>query len=65
MKYEVIDNFLDEEYFNSLVILFTDGVLVDVKNDGKIKLPWYFRNEITSNHNVAEDNLFYMIHIPL
>ena len=63
MKHKVIDNFLDEEYFNSLVILFTDGVLVDVKNDGKIKLPWYFRNEITSNHNVAEDNLFYMIHM--
>ena len=24
MKYEVIDNFLDEEYFDSLVTLFTD-----------------------------------------
>ena len=57
MKYEVIDNFLDEEYFDSLVTLFTGR-----KQAENSQLPWFFLREINLNHNVAEDNLFYMIH---
>ncbi len=49
MKYEVIDNFLDKEYFDSLVTFFIK------------ELPWFFSEEI-SKENVVEDNLFYMRH---
>ena len=56
MKYEVIDNFLDEEYFNSLVTFFT-GIGAEVE-----QLPWFFRRRLNLDHNTAEDNLFYMIH---
>jgi len=40
MKYEVIDNFLDEEYFDSLVTLFTDKEKKSKENnlDKKIKI---------------------------
>ena len=50
MKYKVIDNFLEEDYFDSLVSLLG-------------KIPWFFQREINPNHDVAEDNLFYMIHM--
>jgi hypothetical protein len=58
MKHKVIDNFLDEKYFDNLLTLFTDK-----KIEGNSHLPWYFRREINANHNVAKDNLFYMVHI--
>ena len=58
MKHKVIDNFLDEEYFDSLVTLFTGR-----KQAENSQLPWFFLREINLNHNVAEDNLFYMIHM--
>ena len=58
MKYEVIDNFLDEEYFDSLVTFFTGR-----KQAENSQLPWFFRRQLNANHNVAEDNLFYMIHM--
>jgi len=54
MKYEVIDDFLDEEYFDSLVTLFTDKE--------KTMVPWFFGTNI-AYENVVEDNLFYMIHV--
>ena len=57
MKYEVIDNFLDEEYFDSLVTLFTDK-----EGTGNVIMPWYFQSSI-SNKNVVEDKLFYMTHM--
>ena len=50
MKYKVIDNFLEEDYFDSLVSLFE-------------KIPWFFQREVNPNHDVAEDNLFYMTHM--
>ena len=49
MKHKVIDNFLEEDYFDSLVSLFE-------------KIPWFFQREVNPNHDVAEDNLFYMTH---
>ena len=57
MKYEVIDNFLDEEYFNSLVTLF-----IDKTKKGNTIMPWYFFSNIAYD-GLVEDKLFYMIHI--
>ena len=57
MKHKVIDNFLDEEYFDSLVTFFTD------KEKTGSELPWVFQRKINLNHNVAEDNLFYLMHM--
>ena len=49
MKYKVIDNFLDKEYFDRLVTFFIgDGI------------PWYF-TETVADH--VENNLFYMTHL--
>ena len=56
MKYEVIDDFLDEEYFDSLVTLFTGK-----DEEGIFNMPWYFQSCI-SKKNVVEDKLFYMTH---
>ena len=50
MKHKVIDNFLEEDYFDSLVSLFE-------------KISWYFQREVNPNHDVAKDNLFYMTHM--
>ena len=52
MKYKVIDNFLDEEYFDSLTTFFT----------GNGQLPWFFESDI-SERNIAENKLFYMFHM--
>jgi hypothetical protein len=57
MKHKVIDNFLTEEYFDSLVTLFTDKEKTGNKN-----MPWFFQSSI-SNYNVVEDKLFYMAHM--
>ena len=57
MKYKVIDNYLDEEYFDNLVTLFTDK-----EKRGNLTMPWFFQSSIAYD-NVVEDKLFYMIHI--
>ncbi len=57
MKYKVIDNFLDEKYFDSLVTLFTDK-----EKRGNTTMPWYFNSSI-SDEDVVEDKLFYMTHM--
>ena len=48
MKYEVIDNFLDEEYFNNLVSLLG-------------KIPWYYYENVASVTTVQR-NIFYLYH---
>jgi len=55
MKYEVIDNFLDENYFYELAAIFN--------NDEKaIKtVPWFFQRTVTNN--ASEANIFYMTHM--
>ena len=62
MKYEVIDNFLDEEYFDSLVTLFTD------KERGHRDMSWFFSSntvypKIREKRVVSEDRFFYMTHL--
>ena len=51
MKYEVIDNFLDEEYFDSLVTLITDK-----ERKGNNAFMWFLYSDIP-------EPLFYMIHM--
>ena len=63
MKYEVIDNFLDEEYFKSLVTLFTDK-----EETGPVLIPWYLNTNIAhgnghKNYIAKKDKLFYMAHM--
>ena len=57
MKYEVIDNYLDEEFFDTLVTLFTDK-----EKTGNMVMPWFFQSSVSGN-KVIEDKLFYMIHL--
>ena len=57
MKYEVVDNFLDEEYFDSLVTLFTDK-----EKTGNGVMPWFFDSSI-AYRGLVEDKLFYMAHL--
>ena len=57
MKHKVIDNFLDEEYFDSLVTLFTDKE----KTNNTI-MPWFFGSSI-AYPGVIKDKLFYMAHL--
>ena len=57
MEYEVIDNFLDEEYFDSLVTLFTDK-----EKTGNDVMPWFFGSSVAAEDTV-EGNLFYMTHL--
>ena len=59
MKKEVIDNFLDEEYFDSLVKLITYKGSVNTNT----QWPWYLTNKITKNHDHNLNNLFYMTHL--
>ena len=63
MKYEVIDNFLDEEYFDELVTLFVEKD----KGEGNDIMSWYFRSSVSyaKEHKkwVKEDKLFYMTHM--
>ena len=58
MKYEVIDNFLDEEYFDKLLTLFVK----EERGEGNLKMPWFFQSIITE-HKVVKSNLFYMVHM--
>ena len=57
MKYEVIDNFLDEESFASLVTLITNK-----EKTSNTIMPWYFASNI-AYPGVIEDKLFYMMHL--
>ena len=61
MKYKVIDNFLNEEYFDSLVDIFTDKEKI-----GNNQMPWYFASSISKKNEYGtknKDKLFYMIHM--
>ena len=49
MNYKVIDNFLDEKYFDSLVSLLEE-------------IPWFFQKDIAYD-NVAEDKIFLLYHM--
>ena len=50
MEYEVIDDFLDKEYFDSLVAL----TLKD--------MPWFLTNAIAKK-DIIEDNIFMLMHM--
>jgi len=52
MKYKVIDNFLDKEYFDNLAAFFTVSD----------KAAWFFEPNI-SGPNAVQDKLFYMTHV--
>ena len=62
MTYKVIDNFLDEEYFNSLVVLCVDG-----SEQKSPTLPWYYQPNVTHledyNNRIVGNTAFYMIHM--
>ena len=58
MKYKVIDNFLDEEYFDSLVTLITDK-----EKTGNRIMPWFFHSRIADINKESDSNLFYMAHM--
>jgi len=62
MKYKVIDNFLDEEYFDSLVTLF-----IDKEKLTNQYMPWYLDSSVTFSPFVhvgqEKNNLFYMYHM--
>ena len=49
MNYKVIDNFLDEKYFDSLVSLLEE-------------IPWFFQTDIAYD-NVGEDKIFLLYHM--
>ena len=64
MKYEVIDNFLDEEYFGSLESLITNK---HASYELKTTLPWFFQPNIAHPRDHEEwgtetENIFYMTH---
>ena len=62
MKYKVIDNFLDKDYFNMLRQLF-----LDEKTGERFRIPWFYESSISypkdHENSIEEDNLFYMVHI--
>ena len=55
MKHKVIDNFLDEEYFDSLVSLFTDK-----EKTGSGVMPWFFQSDVAG---LVEDKIFFLYHM--
>ena len=57
MKHKVIDNFLDEKYFDSLVTLITDK-----EKTGNGVMPWFFDSSI-AYRGLVDDKLFYMAHL--
>jgi len=63
MKYEVIDNFLDEEDFDSLITLCIDKTSEQLSP----ALPWYYQSNISypksHERGKIEHNLFYMCHV--
>jgi hypothetical protein len=74
MKYEVIDNFLDKEYFDSLVTIITDK-----DKEGNSIMPWFYvrgvaygsgksrkekdRRKEEMERRGEEDRFFYMVHL--
>ena len=62
MKYEVIDNFLDKEYFDELVTLLMGK---EIGHETYI-MPWFFQSSITHSKGyqkwAGSSNLFYMTH---
>ena len=69
-NYEVIDNFLDEEYFDSLVTLFTVPVWPPVitwslvnQDETKKGLEVYTDNKNKDQWEVKDEKIFYMIHV--
>ena len=60
MKYEVIDNFLDEENFNMLRQLFTEEY--NGEQLSTFKPCWMYQSSVAYS-NSTEGNLFYMTHI--
>ena len=65
MKYKVIDNFLDEEYFDSLVTFFIEDGEIQGQPQGPL---WYFNPHIVSrpghkNYTAKKDKLFYLAHL--
>ena len=56
MKYEVIDNFLDKEYFDHL-----ESIFWQTEPQRTSEMPWFFQRRVTNG--VKEDNIFYMTHI--
>ena len=62
MKHKVIDNFLDEDYFDSLVTLFTDK-----EKTGNKEMAWYFQTSISYPKEYdkpePDNKLFYMYHM--
>ena len=59
MKYKVIDNFLDEDYFDTLVNVFTDNISQDYQP--KAEMSWYFQSDIEGHGK--DGKLFYMTHV--
>ena len=64
MEYKVIDNFLDEKYFESLSLFFSNRELRDTSNETEL-LPWFFQHTIVGENEYYGDNskLFYMTHL--
>ena len=77
MKYEVIDNFLDKEYFDSLKNLFFNKESMDIGAPMPLPHPvsWEFEPHTVVHHkklpnekvsfqvpNLSEDTIFYMVH---
>jgi len=56
MKHKVIDNFLDEEYFDSLVTLITDKT-----KSGNNIMPWFLQSSIVCDK--VEDKIFLLYHM--
>ena len=65
MKYEVIDNFLNEEDLNSLVALCIDTA--PTPEQLSVGLPWYYQSTISypkfHERGKIEGNLFFMYHV--
>ena len=65
MKYKVIDNFLDEEYFNELKAIFIGG-----EKDTEKRVPWFYFKDISYSKDdkrwklEEEDDIsFFMTHL--
>ena len=56
MKHKVIDNFLDEEYFDSLVTLITDKT-----KSGNNIMPWFLQSSVAYD-TIVEDKIFLLYH---
>ena len=62
MGHKVIDNFLDEVYFNSLTFLICDKDRSRKRGDAPPEFSWYFQSDIEGIDGVP-GKLFYMTHM--